>query len=234
MENEDRARYKKPYVLARNLPIGNAMSMMQLHAEVDELELAELDEKLAEVKVYAQVIRDRLGLVLAFEKSVHELAMSPVNVWQSGNLRDNKVTYVQPTLWKVSSVQQPCKVYAFAKGEYKTFDDVKGLLAPQDIHLIDVFESRSCLRDLLPCERFASTLSVEELARARKQHEFLTYILLFGLLQIGSCWIFAPSLSVARGLRMDLLDGTLPKFGSKEECVLKLELHCPKFKEVQL
>ena len=37
MENEDRSQYKKPHVLARNLLAGNAMSMMQLHAEIDEL-----------------------------------------------------------------------------------------------------------------------------------------------------------------------------------------------------
>lgn len=107
MENKDRSKYKKPYVLARNLPVNNAMSMMQLHAEVDELEPDELDGKLAEAKDCAQVICDRFGLALAFEKSMHELAVSSSYVWQSGDLRDNMV-YVQPALWKVSSVQQPC------------------------------------------------------------------------------------------------------------------------------
>ena len=55
MENEDRSQYKKPYVLARNLLAGNAMSMMQLYAEIDELGPDELDRELAEAKDCAQV-----------------------------------------------------------------------------------------------------------------------------------------------------------------------------------
>ena len=234
MENEDRSQYKKPYVLARNLLAGNAMSMMQLHAEIDELGADELDRELAEAKDCAQVICDRLGLALAFEKSVHELAVSPDSCWYSGDLRDVETVYVRPALWKVSSVQQPCKVCAFPKGEYKTFDDVRKLLAPRGSHLPDTLEPLSRMRDLLPLERFDSALSAEGLARARKRHELSTYELLFGLLQNDGWWIFVPSLSVARGLRLDLLDGMLPKFGSKEELVLKLEVHSPQFKEVEL
>lgn len=233
MENKDRAKYKKPYVLARNLPSGNAISMVQLHAEVDKLELDELDEKLAEAKSCAQVICDRLGLALTFEKSVHELAVSSGCVWLSGDLRDNAV-YVRPALWKVSTVQQPCKVCAFPKGEYKMFDDIRDLSAPRGSLLPDMLETRSRMRDLLPLERLDPTLSAEGLACARKRHELSTYELLFSLLQNRGWWIFVPSLSVARGLRMDLLDGTLPKFSSKEELVLKLEVHCPSFVEVEL
>lgn len=233
MENEDRARYKKPYVLARNLPTSNAMSMVQLHAEVDELEPAELDEKLAEAKDCAQVICDRLDLALTFEKSVHELAVSSSYNWLSGDLRDNAI-YVRPALWKVSSVQQPCKVCAFPRGEYKTFDDIRALSAPRGSFLPDMFEARSRMRDLLPLERLDPVLSAEGLARARKRHELSTYRLLFSLLQNKGWWIFVSSLSVARGLCMDLLDGTLPKFASLEELKLKLEVHCPEFKGVAL
>jgi hypothetical protein len=234
MENEDRARYKKPYVLARNLPVNNAMSMMQLHAEIDELEPAELDEKLAEAKDCAQVICDRLGLALAFEKSVHELAVASNGVWYSGDLRDVEAVYVKPALWKVSSVQQPCKVCAFPKGKYKTFDDIRDLAATRGSFLPDMFETLSRMRDLLPLERLDPVLSAEGRARARKRHELSTYRLLFSLLQNNGWWIFVPSLSVASGLRLDLLDGTLPKFASLEELKLKLEVHCPEFKEVAL
>ena len=234
MENEGRSQYKKPYVLARNLSVGNAMSMMQLHAEIDELEADELDKELAEAKDCAQVICDRLGLALAFEKSVHELAVSSDSCWYSGDLRDVETVYVRPALWKVSSVQQPCKVCAFPKGKYKTFDDIRDLAASRASFLPDMFETLSRMRDLLPLERFDPALSAEGLVRAKKRHELSTCRLLFGLLQNKSWWIFVPSLSVARGLRLDLLDGMLPKFGSKEELVLKLEVHCPQFKEVEL
>lgn len=225
MENEDRARYKKPHVLARNLPVGNAMSMMQLHAEVDELEPAELDEKLAEAKACAQVICDRLGLALAFEKSVHELAVASNYNWYGGDLRDEGTIYVRPVLWKVSPVQQPCKVCAFPKSKYKTFNDIRDLAATRGSFLPDMFETLSRMRDLLPLERLDPALSAEGLARAKKRHELSTYRLLFGLLQNKGWWIFVPSSSVARGLRLDLLDGTLPKFASLEELKLKLEVH---------
>lgn len=123
---------------------------------------------------------------------------------------------------------------AFPKGEYKTFDDIRSLSAPRGNFLPDMFETLSCMRDLLPLERFDPALSAEGLARARKRHELSTYKLLFSLLQNKGWWIFVPSLSVARGLCMDLLDGTLPKFASLEELKLKLEVHCPSFKEAAI
>ncbi len=234
--------YKKPSVVARNVPISYALAMTKLHSDIARMSDADLDAELAEVEACAKLLCSKIGLALRFEKRESESLAVPeyVPIQMFG---DGDFVQVDAVLHRTKIADEDCiqrrKVHAFRMHDYKTAAD----LLAQCERLRDdsmLLEREDVVQSLLPPCCIDAKHAGGMMDRKLKEHKLASCHLLFAVLRgLSGCWIAVlPTAKPVQGSAgvevMELLEGSLPEFRSREELELKMAMSCPEFKEVKL